>query len=143
MPTLADHDPTTGVEASTSAMSLIPGITGSDIPTNHECKTNEVWNSCGTTCPARCFRPAPTICNKMCKIGCACKKGYLLNSSGDCVNTLGCLLDLWPSIAGEKSADIANTEEDQGCPVGHVNMGRNSDGTSNCHKFDPKSERNY
>lgn len=38
------------------------------------CRTDEVWNSCGTNCEATCKERQPT-CDKRCKPGCFCKDG--------------------------------------------------------------------
>ncbi|XP_066586968.1 serine protease inhibitor swm-1-like [Prorops nasuta] len=50
-----------------------------------KCGVNKTWTRCGTVCPPTCKRPHPTICVKMCVMGCQCNKGFLLNSKGNCV----------------------------------------------------------
>lgn len=63
---------------------------------------NEVFLSCGTACPESCpFRDAKTgllhdgrtqVCNKMCKVGCACAYGFVrdLKRNGECVERSLC-----------------------------------------------------
>ena len=65
-------------------------------------RANEVFLSCGTACPESCpFRDAKTgllhdgthpICNKMCKVGCACAHGFVrdLKRDGACVQRSLC-----------------------------------------------------
>lgn len=65
-------------------------------------RSNEVFLTCGTACPETCpFRDAKTgllndgksqICNRMCKIGCACAHGFVrdLKRDGACVERALC-----------------------------------------------------
>ncbi|KAH6991134.1 cysteine-rich/TIL venom protein 2 precursor [Ilyonectria sp. MPI-CAGE-AT-0026] len=50
-----------------------------------KCPKNQVYTECGTACPLRCGQPPPEACTMQCVIGCQCKPGFLLNSSGSCV----------------------------------------------------------
>ncbi|XP_040183088.1 mucin-5B-like isoform X6 [Rana temporaria] len=53
---------------------------------NTECPENQEFNGCGSDCPANCSHPdPPEMCNRKCKIGCFCKKGFLDNGYGGCV----------------------------------------------------------
>ena len=59
-----------------------------DVP---QCGENEVYDTCGTACPATCkdlrypISKAPKMCILMCKIGCFCKPGYYRSDDGKCV----------------------------------------------------------
>lgn len=56
-----------------------------------ECPSNEVFQTCGTACPATCAKPHPSpVCTKNCVIGCFCKQGYLRNAKGVCVPAANC-----------------------------------------------------
>ncbi|XP_040182745.1 chymotrypsin inhibitor-like [Rana temporaria] len=59
---------------------------------NGSCKENEVYASCASPCPVTCANRSnpPQICMAMCKIGCACEKGYMYNSANTCVRAEEC-----------------------------------------------------
>ena len=40
-----------------------------ECPGTLECPANEVWNSCGTACPAVCGEPREQFCIEMCVDG--------------------------------------------------------------------------
>ncbi|GFR11833.1 tissue factor pathway inhibitor [Trichonephila clavata] len=56
------------------------------------CGVNEQFNGCGTDCPLTCdnYDNPPIFCNKMCRIGCECKKGFVRNRAGKCVKPEQC-----------------------------------------------------
>ncbi|XP_037041470.1 uncharacterized protein LOC119078121 isoform X2 [Bradysia coprophila] len=51
--------------------------------TEHVCPLNEVYNECGSSCPATCnnYKNPPTMCNMMCNVGCECAPGYVRNEA--------------------------------------------------------------
>lgn len=53
------------------------------------CKSDEVYNECGSACPPTCDNPEPN-CIKSCEKGCFCKKGLIRNDSGKCVEKSCC-----------------------------------------------------
>ncbi|KAL6263153.1 hypothetical protein P5V15_005954 [Pogonomyrmex californicus] len=55
-----------------------------------DCPPNQEWNTCGTACPPTCTSPRLRACTMQCVIGCQCKQGFLLNSSGACVPPSDC-----------------------------------------------------
>ncbi|KAF5302456.1 hypothetical protein FQR65_LT08546 [Abscondita terminalis] len=55
-----------------------------------ECGENEEYSTCHTACPPTCEPPKSNICPAICKTGCGCKQGYLLNSRGQCVTSRDC-----------------------------------------------------
>ncbi|XP_073457171.1 serine protease inhibitor swm-1-like [Aquarana catesbeiana] len=57
---------------------------------NTDCPENQEYNTCGSACPASCSRPDPPPCIKKCKEGCFCKKGYLEDGSGGCIEEEKC-----------------------------------------------------
>ncbi|KAG5320811.1 AMCI inhibitor, partial [Pseudoatta argentina] len=50
------------------------------------CGRNQEWNTCGSACPPSCDSSPNQFCTLQCVIGCQCKRGYVLNSSGECVH---------------------------------------------------------
>ncbi|XP_026480221.1 mucin-5B-like [Ctenocephalides felis] len=50
-------------------------------------KKNQEYTSCGSSCPETCdnYQDKNLICIAMCRVGCQCVPGYILNASGDCV----------------------------------------------------------
>ncbi|XP_040182747.1 chymotrypsin inhibitor-like isoform X2 [Rana temporaria] len=55
------------------------------------CPENEEFVRCGKTCLTTC-KPwnVPLVCNRMCYIGCDCRKEYQRNSAGTCVRPEEC-----------------------------------------------------
>lgn len=86
-------------------------------PDTPKCPENEVFHSCGTTCPPTCDNPSPVrLCTKECAIGCFCKEGHLRNKEGKCVPAANC--------ANEKEAEhgsvnmmmaVSDTNSDHQC----------------------------
>ncbi|KYM75718.1 Chymotrypsin inhibitor [Atta colombica] len=66
------------------------GMLCSTIIAQPQCGRNQVWNSCGSACPPSCNSPSNQICTLQCVIGCQCRSGYVLNSSGECVHPSQC-----------------------------------------------------
>ncbi|XP_054739231.1 chymotrypsin inhibitor-like [Anastrepha obliqua] len=55
------------------------------------CGKNQEFTNCGSACPPKCDDGnGPTICTLQCIIGCQCRRGYLLNSAGQCVEPRKC-----------------------------------------------------
>ncbi|KAM8927855.1 serine protease inhibitor swm-1-like [Pelodytes ibericus] len=59
------------------------------------CTGNTTFSNCGTGCPQTCDSPEDShaeMCSYICKIGCACKKGYVFRSGkqGACVLRQDC-----------------------------------------------------
>ncbi|KAI8128881.1 Chymotrypsin inhibitor [Lucilia cuprina] len=46
---------------------------------------NIEFNYCGTLCPPKCAESDKKPCSAECIPGCNCKKGFVLNSSNECV----------------------------------------------------------
>jgi len=56
------------------------------LETVKQCNFNELFNACGTACPATCTNPHPSpVCTRNCVIGCFCVQGTLRDEkSGLC-----------------------------------------------------------
>ncbi|XP_060520853.1 venom serine protease inhibitor-like [Cylas formicarius] len=61
-------------------------------PPSQQCDgPNQAFTTCGTACPETCHGPKTNYCVLICKIGCACKPGYVLNEkTGQCVHRSEC-----------------------------------------------------
>lgn len=61
-------------------------------PLEKKCpKPNEIWNTCGTSCPEYCGEPKPQICIEMCVAGCECRKGFVKErTTGKCISRRRC-----------------------------------------------------
>nr|XP_021001043.2 papilin isoform X2 [Parasteatoda tepidariorum] len=59
------------------------------------CPPHSQFNSCGTFCPVTCenFRTPPEFCIQVCKTGCECESGYVLEEDGNCVLPENCAND--------------------------------------------------
>ncbi|XP_071034517.1 actinia tenebrosa protease inhibitors-like isoform X1 [Parasteatoda tepidariorum] len=59
------------------------------------CPPHSQFNSCGTFCPVTCenFRTPPEFCIQVCKTGCVCESGYVLEEDGNCVLPENCAND--------------------------------------------------
>uniref|UniRef100_A0A348G6B1 Chymotrypsin inhibitor 2 n=1 Tax=Odontomachus monticola TaxID=613454 RepID=A0A348G6B1_ODOMO len=55
-----------------------------------QCGENEIFTTCGSSCPGTCGNPSPRACTLACKIGCECRQGYLRNGQNRCVLTHQC-----------------------------------------------------
>ncbi|XP_077271573.1 chymotrypsin inhibitor-like [Temnothorax americanus] len=70
---------------------VLCSTTIAQLPYRSQCPVNQEWNDCGTHCPPSCNEPVvKTDCLEICKVGCQCKQGFLLNSFGNCVQPLYC-----------------------------------------------------
>ncbi|KAM5131934.1 chymotrypsin inhibitor-like [Mantella aurantiaca] len=56
------------------------------------CPQNEEFVTCGSKCLTSCKsrESRPTMCDRMCYIGCDCKGGYLRHGDGNCVLPENC-----------------------------------------------------
>ncbi|XP_071563543.1 serine protease inhibitor swm-1-like isoform X2 [Temnothorax nylanderi] len=54
------------------------------------CPRNQEWTTCGSACPPSCNSQPNQPCTLQCVIGCQCRQGFLLNSSGNCVHPSQC-----------------------------------------------------
>ncbi|CAL1267801.1 unnamed protein product [Larinioides sclopetarius] len=55
------------------------------------CSENEVFQECGTACPANCSNPVPqTPCRPVCVRGCFCRPGFVRDPSGKCIRPETC-----------------------------------------------------
>ncbi|KAM0736164.1 Chymotrypsin inhibitor [Formica fusca] len=54
------------------------------------CGVNEVFNSCGSSCPSTCQNPVPPVCTLACIPGCDCIQGYVRNGENRCIATQNC-----------------------------------------------------
>ncbi|XP_072760463.1 serine protease inhibitor swm-1-like [Anoplolepis gracilipes] len=51
----------------------------------HFCGPNEVYNECGSRCPASCENPIPRVCVAICHPGCECIEGHVRNAANLCI----------------------------------------------------------
>uniref|UniRef100_A0A348G6B0 Chymotrypsin inhibitor 1 n=1 Tax=Odontomachus monticola TaxID=613454 RepID=A0A348G6B0_ODOMO len=54
------------------------------------CPENQEYTTCGSACPPSCISKPNQACTLQCVVGCQCKQGYLLKSSGICVSPDNC-----------------------------------------------------
>ncbi|KAG8183312.1 hypothetical protein JTE90_002804 [Oedothorax gibbosus] len=61
-------------------------------PPHNTCGKNEEYYNCVPTCRDTCdnYYDKHAICTKICRPGCACKKGYVKNKQGKCVKPSQC-----------------------------------------------------
>lgn len=55
-----------------------------------KCPANQEYSQCANPCPSTCDHPGPFYCKAMCRPGCACKEGYVVNDQGNCVKPSQC-----------------------------------------------------
>lgn len=48
------------------------------------CGLNEEFVACGSFCEDTCEKKH-TVCNQACRVGCACKAGFVRDSNGNCI----------------------------------------------------------
>ncbi|KAK7222617.1 hypothetical protein V2G26_010620 [Clonostachys chloroleuca] len=98
---------------------LVPGIVAttspdaetSPVPTpTPVCAINSVYSDCASLCPPTCLEVGPRVCPAVCRPGCVCKPGYVLNVLGVCVPKALCLFDLLGSLFKQKDVDISEVE---------------------------------
>ena len=46
---------------------------------------NAEFNQCASSCQPSCEKPVTGICNRMCNVGCFCKKEYIQDPQGKCI----------------------------------------------------------
>ena len=50
------------------------------------CPANSVYSGCSSACPETCQRGRPQVCVQVCRAGCTCRSGYVIDEySGQCV----------------------------------------------------------
>ncbi|XP_012228020.1 chymotrypsin inhibitor [Linepithema humile] len=59
----------------------------SAVPT---CGENEIYNTCGSSCPLTCQQPTPSVCTLACIRGCDCVEGFVRNAQSKCVLVQNC-----------------------------------------------------
>uniref|UniRef100_A0A914V440 TIL domain-containing protein n=1 Tax=Plectus sambesii TaxID=2011161 RepID=A0A914V440_9BILA len=69
-----------------------PCVDGKCTGNTNKCGPNMHWEECGSPCAARCdLDPALTSCIEMCKIGCFCDAGFVLDKvDGVCIRPKDC-----------------------------------------------------
>ncbi|XP_065186451.1 uncharacterized protein LOC135817249 isoform X3 [Sycon ciliatum] len=75
-----------------------PCVQSHDCPANTQvdtpqCSQNEVYQECGTACPATCGVSGPRMCTMQCVMGCFCQSGFVLESSANgaqCISHAEC-----------------------------------------------------
>ncbi|XP_014599123.1 PREDICTED: chymotrypsin inhibitor-like [Polistes canadensis] len=74
-------------------LALLVGIiysTSATTPEKTDCGPNQIFDSCGLSCPRTCRNPSPTICPLNCVAGCRCVDGFVRNNNNDCVLQKDC-----------------------------------------------------
>ncbi|XP_072282517.1 chymotrypsin inhibitor-like [Pyxicephalus adspersus] len=73
-------------------VSLIGKASGRAAPPADGCPDNEEFVTCGSKCLTSCRSRdiQPLACDRRCFIGCDCKRGFLRNSAGSCVQEQDC-----------------------------------------------------
>ncbi|XP_011866032.1 PREDICTED: chymotrypsin inhibitor-like [Vollenhovia emeryi] len=66
------------------------GVFCSTTIAQRRCPRNQEWTNCGSACQPTCNSPQPQACTMQCIIGCQCRQGFLLHSSGACVSPSDC-----------------------------------------------------
>ncbi|KAK2586519.1 hypothetical protein KPH14_011411 [Odynerus spinipes] len=60
-------------------------------PAPNCCGKNEVWTKCGNACSEpQCNPRKDIVCPAVCQERCVCKKGWLRNKHGKCVEPCDC-----------------------------------------------------
>ncbi|XP_029047762.1 chymotrypsin inhibitor-like [Osmia bicornis bicornis] len=54
------------------------------------CPSDEIFKTCGTSCPLKCGVPPAKQCIAKCVVGCFCKDGYFRNAANQCVLRENC-----------------------------------------------------
>ncbi|XP_020288964.1 chymotrypsin inhibitor-like [Pseudomyrmex gracilis] len=72
------------------ALLLLVVAVATTINAGPACGPNEVFNSCGSSCPATCQHPTPPVCTLACIPGCDCRDGHVRNSLNQCVPLHSC-----------------------------------------------------
>lgn len=55
-----------------------------------ECDENEEYKQCGSPCQPTCEEQEEMACMAKCEPGCFCKKGFVRDSNGKCVDKRQC-----------------------------------------------------
>ncbi|XP_012528607.2 chymotrypsin inhibitor [Monomorium pharaonis] len=69
---------------------VMVGVFCSMTAARSQCGLNQEYTTCGSACPPSCNSPPNQACTLQCVVGCQCKDGFLLNSSGQCVPPSAC-----------------------------------------------------
>uniref|UniRef100_A0A914V3C7 TIL domain-containing protein n=1 Tax=Plectus sambesii TaxID=2011161 RepID=A0A914V3C7_9BILA len=82
-----------------------PCVDGKCTGNPNECGPNMHWEDCGSACPARCdLDPTAAMCMAVCKTGCFCDAGFVLDKAGVCIRQEDCPNQGGPSCAIIKCA---------------------------------------
>ncbi|XP_055949174.1 zonadhesin-like isoform X5 [Argiope bruennichi] len=102
-----------------------PEVTTPAVPTD-TCGANEEYKNCGTACPSTCANIGmDRICTLECVPGCFCKKGFVRNDQGQCVE---------PDDCPQRTCGEDEEYKDCGsaCPPTCSNLGKNQVCTDQC-----------
>uniref|UniRef100_A0A914V373 TIL domain-containing protein n=1 Tax=Plectus sambesii TaxID=2011161 RepID=A0A914V373_9BILA len=68
-----------------------PCVDGKCTRSTNKCGPNMHMEECGSACPARCdLDPAASMCIALCKTGCFCNAGFVLDKAGVCIRQEDC-----------------------------------------------------
>jgi len=95
-------------------------------PSKAVCGKNQEYQECGTACPLTCdnLDNPPKVCTLQCVIGCACQKGYVKNSEGECVLPEQC-----------KAHNLCELKAETGMCRGYFPRYHFNKATGRCEKF--------
>ncbi|GFY60956.1 zonadhesin [Trichonephila inaurata madagascariensis] len=109
-----------------------------DETTRDSCRSNEVYNQCGSACPPTCSdRGENQICTLQCVAGCFCKEGLVRDDEGECVKPKDCPQSTQePQGPGGSTETCKKNEEylpcGSACPPTCSNSGKNEICTTQC-----------
>ncbi|XP_032665638.1 chymotrypsin inhibitor [Odontomachus brunneus] len=62
----------------------------STVTSQRQCPPGQEFTTCGSACPPSCNQNPNQACTLQCVVGCQCRQGLLLHSSGNCVQPQEC-----------------------------------------------------
>ncbi|KXJ81879.1 hypothetical protein RP20_CCG017356 [Aedes albopictus] len=70
---------------------LVSMATGGPVGDVETCGKNELYNACGSACPATCEpNPAIVTCPPVCVRGCFCQPGFVRDANYNCIEPADC-----------------------------------------------------